>query len=86
MANDWSFFSKESSHASRVLRSHHSWEDSSTIHFHQCLTLMRASEHNHVAKVLHPMTPTIYSKDTVVTLHYLHPPPLNLVPPPIFDY
>jgi hypothetical protein len=32
------------------------------------------------------MTPTIFSKDTIVALHQLHFLPLDLVPPPIFYY
>jgi hypothetical protein len=32
------------------------------------------------------MTPVIPSKNTVVALHRLHPPPLDLVLPLIFDY
>ncbi len=32
------------------------------------------------------MTPTIPSKGTIVVLHQLHPPPSNLVSPPIFDF
>jgi hypothetical protein len=32
------------------------------------------------------MTLSILSEDTVVALRQLHPPPLDLVLPPIFDY
>jgi hypothetical protein len=46
----------------------------------------RVSEYNHGVKALQSMTPTILSKDIVVTLCKLHPPPSNLVFPPIFYY
>jgi hypothetical protein len=32
------------------------------------------------------MTLVISLDDIIVTLHQLHPSPLDLVPPPIFDY
>jgi hypothetical protein len=32
------------------------------------------------------MTLIIPSKNIIATLHQLHPPPSNLVPPPYFDY
>jgi hypothetical protein len=56
-------------HVSCAPRSHHSWEDSSTTRFHQCLTLRRANEYSHVAKAFQPMMRTILSKDTIVALH-----------------
>ncbi len=65
---DWSFL-EEFSCASCVPHSHHSWEDFSTTHFHQCLYLRKACEYNYVAKVLCPMMPTILSEDIIVSLH-----------------
>ncbi len=73
MANNWSSLREESSCASCALCFHHSWEDSSTICFRQCLILRRASEYSHTSKTLQPMTPTIPSEDTVVALR--HTPP-----------
>ncbi len=49
-------------------------------------TFGRVSEYICTPRAFYPMMPTIPSKDTVVTLHHLHSPPLDLVPPPIFDY
>jgi hypothetical protein len=62
------------------------WEDYLTTCFHKCLTLRRASEYSYAAKILQPMTLIIPLEDTVATLHQLHPPPLDLVLPPIFYY
>jgi hypothetical protein len=64
----------------------HSWKDSLTIRFRWCLILGKTSEYNHTTKALQPMTPIIFSKDIVVALHQLQPPPSNLVLPPIFYY
>jgi hypothetical protein len=86
MACDWSFLQKKSSHASRKLHSHHSWEDFLTIQFHQCLTLGRAGEYSHTTKALQPMTPIILSENIIITLRHLLPCPSNLVPPLIFYY
>jgi hypothetical protein len=73
MVGNWSSFQKESSHASCVPHSHHSWKDSSTICFHQCLTLGKAVEYNCATRAFQPMTPVIFSKDTIVVLRQLHP-------------
>jgi hypothetical protein len=67
MISDWS------SHAFYAPHFLHSWEDFSTTCFCQCLTLRRTSEYSRAAKAFQPMTPTILSKDTIVTLHQLHP-------------
>jgi len=48
--------------------------------------LKKSSCDTHVVKDVQPMTLTILLKDTVVTLHQLHPPPSNLLRPPIFYY
>ncbi len=66
--------------------SHHSWEDFSTTCFCQCLTLRRANEYNRTPRAFQLMTPVIPLKDIVVALRQLHPLPLDLVPPPIFNY
>ncbi len=67
-------------------RSFHSWEDSSIIRLHQCLILGKFGEYSHATRTFQPMKPTIFSKDTVVALHQLHPPLFDLVPSPIFYY
>jgi hypothetical protein len=77
---------EKSSCASFMPRSHYSWEDFSTICIHQCLILRRASEYSRVGKTFQPMTPAFPLDDTIVALHHLHPPPSNLVFPPIFGY
>ncbi len=64
----------------------HSWEDSLSTRLCQCLMLGRVDEYNPIAKALQPMTLIIPSKNIIATLHQLHPPPSNLVPPPYFDY
>jgi hypothetical protein len=86
MVGDWSSLQEESSRASYAPCSHHTWENYSIIHFHQCLNLRRINEYNHTAIILQPITLAILLKDTVVALRQLHPPPSNLVLPPIFDY
>jgi len=43
-------------------------------------------EYNYATKVLQPMTLIILSKDNIAALHQLHPLPLDLVPPPMFNY
>jgi hypothetical protein len=57
-----------------------------TIHLCQYLILGRVDEYNHVAKALQPMTSAIPLENIVVNLHQLHPPPSNLIFPPIFYY
>jgi len=52
MANDWSSLREECSRASCVPHFHHSWEDSSTTHFCQCLILRKADEYNCATKTL----------------------------------
>jgi len=52
-----------------VHRSHYSWEDYLTTCFRQCLILGKAGEYNRITKTLHPMTPIIFSKDTIIALH-----------------
>lgn len=86
LVGNWFSFQKESSHASYGPHSFHSQEDFSTTHFHQCLTLGRFDEYSYATKVLQPMTLIIPSKDNIAALHQLHPFPLDLVPPPMFDY
>jgi hypothetical protein len=66
--------------------SFHLCVDFSTIHFRRCLILGRASEYNHVAKAFQPMMVAIPSEDNIDALHSLHPPPLDLDPPLMFDY
>jgi hypothetical protein len=68
MANDWFFLQEESSHASCALHFHHSWENFSTIHFRQCLSVRRVGEYNCATKALQPMTPTILLEDTIVAM------------------
>jgi hypothetical protein len=51
-----------------------------------CLTLKIINEYNHATRAFKPMILAIISKDTVTTLHQLHPPFSNLVLPPIFYY
>jgi hypothetical protein len=58
-------FQEESSCASF---SHHSCEDSSTIHVHRCLTLGKADEYNHITRAFQPMTIVILLKDIIVAL------------------
>ncbi len=84
--DDSSSLQEDFSHASCVPCFHHSWEDSSTTCFHQCVILRRTSEYNHIAIAFHPMMPTIPSENTIVAMFQLHPPPSNLNPSPIFDY
>jgi len=86
MVGDWSFLQEEFSCASCAPCFHHSWEDSSSIHFCRCLILRRASEYIYAARALQPMTPVVFLEDIVATLHQLHPLPLDLVPPPISGY
>jgi hypothetical protein len=89
MASGWSFLQKESSCPSCVAHFHPSWEDSLSICFRQYLVLRKVGEYNHTARTLQPMTlatPLDPLEDTVVAFHQLHPLPLDLVPPPIFDY
>ncbi len=86
MASDWFYFWEKSSCASCAPRSHHSWEDSLTTDFCQCLTLRKVDEYSHVARAPQPMTVAIPLKDTIATLHQLHPLPSYLVPLPIFYY
>jgi hypothetical protein len=50
------------------------------------LTLKKAGEYSRIIRILQPMMPTILSKGTISTLCQLLPPPLDLVPSPIFDY
>jgi len=64
-----SFLFRKSLHVPHVHRSHYSWEDYLTTNFHQCLILGKASEYNRITKTLHPMTPIIFSKDTIIALH-----------------
>ncbi len=84
MVGDWSSLQEESSRASYAPYSHHTWEDYSIIHFRRYLR--RINEYNNVARIIQPITPAIPLKDTMAALRQLHPPPSNLVPPPIFDY
>jgi hypothetical protein len=86
MASDWFYLREKSSCASCVLRSHHSWEDSLTTDFCQCLTLRKVNEYNRVARAPQPMIVVIPLKDTIVTLHQRHPLPSYLVLFPIFYY
>jgi hypothetical protein len=44
----------------------HSWEDSSTIFFCQCLTLKKAGEYNYTATTLQPMMPTIFRRTSML--------------------
>jgi hypothetical protein len=68
MVGHWSSFKDESSCAFCEPQSHHSWEDSSTTHFHQCLTLGRVSEYILATRAFQPMMPTIPLEDTIVAL------------------
>jgi hypothetical protein len=68
MAGDWSSFQEESFRASCVPHSHHSLNNSSTIHLCRCLILGRAREYNHIVKAFQPMMPSIPSEDTIVVL------------------
>jgi hypothetical protein len=45
-----------------------------------------AKKYNRVANVVQPMMVTILLKDTIVTLHQLHPLPLDHVLPLTFNY
>ncbi len=58
----------------------------STIHLHSCLTLRRVDEYSCIARTFQLMMLAIPLKDTIVALHQLYPPLLNLVLPPIFYY
>ncbi len=86
MVGNWSSFQEVASYALCASYSFHSWEKISTTCFCKCLILKRVSEYNHITRTLQPMTPSIPSKDTLVVMCQLHPPSLNLVLPPIFDY
>jgi hypothetical protein len=66
--------------------SHHSLDNSSTTHLHQCLILGKVEKYNHVVKASQPMMLVIPLEDTIATLHQLHPLPLNHVPSLIFYY
>jgi hypothetical protein len=79
MVGDWSSLKEKFSCASSVPCSHHSWEDFSTTHFHQCLFLGKVDEYNRASKAFQPRMSTIPSEDTNATLHQLHLPPSNLV-------
>jgi hypothetical protein len=78
MASDQSFLQEESFHASRAPHSHRLLDDSLTTHLCQYLIFGRAEKYNCAYKALQPMMLTIPLKDTVVTLHQLHPLPLTL--------
>jgi hypothetical protein len=83
---DWFSLQYESSRAFCVPRSFHSWEDSLTIRFCQCLTLGRVDEHIHIARILQLVMLVISSKDIITALHQLHIIPLDLVLSHIFYY
>jgi hypothetical protein len=82
---NWSSFQDKSSCAFRVSHSHHSLDDSSTIHFCRCLTLGRARKYNRATITFQPMLPNVPSKGTIVVLRQLHPSPLDHVPPFFFN-
>jgi hypothetical protein len=65
---DWSSFQEEPSRTFCVPHSHHSLDDSSTIHFCQCLTLGTSRKYNRVVIAFQPMLPNVPSKDTIAIL------------------
>ncbi len=80
------FFQEESFCASCAPCSHRSLNNFSIICFHPCLILGIVKKYNRVVKVVQPMMVAILSKDTIVTLHQLHPLPLDHVFPLTFNY
>jgi hypothetical protein len=85
MASDSSSLQK-SSCASYVARSHHWWEDSSTIPFHRCLLLRGTGGYSYIAKTLKTFDSNYCFKRHHCCHVLITPPLLDLVPQPIFYY